>query len=410
MCFPYYQSLVLALAIAPMFASAQDANHDWPRWSGPDSNMISTESDWHSDWESHPPTKKWTANVGTGFSSLVVVGQKLYTMGRNGDDEDAVFCLDTETGNEIWRHSYPAALEPRMFEGGPGATPTVADGVVYTLSRQGRAFGLKADTGEVVWDVDTLKLTGAKQPSWGFTSTALVVDDKVVFDVGRLLALDPKTGKEVWKTAIHKAGYGSAIEFDHDSRSCLASLTNEALMVVDTKTGELIAQTKWKTQFETSSSTPVIDGSKLFISTGYKRGCALFELADGKLAKVFENKNLSNHMNNSVLYEGHFYGIHGNSHRDRLCTIVCIDAETGEQKWSERGLGCGSLLIAGDQLVVLSSKGELVCAPATPDGFHPNGRFRTLKGKCWTVPLFLNGRIYCRNSDGGLVCVELVGL
>ena len=75
-------------------------------------------------------------------------------------------CLDTETGNEIWRHSYPAPLVARMFEGGAGATPTVADGMVFTLGRQGRAFGLKADTGEVVWDVDTIKLTGAKQPYW----------------------------------------------------------------------------------------------------------------------------------------------------------------------------------------------------------------------------------------------------
>ncbi len=380
---------------------------NWERWSGPNSNMISTESNWDSDWKNNPPKKLWSVKVGTGFSSVSIVDGKLYTMGRDGRDKDAVFCFDANSGKEIWRHTYKASLANNLHEGGPGTTPTVAHGMVFTLSRDGRALGLNAADGKVVWDVETRKLTGARRPTWGFTSSALVVGDKVIFDVGCILALDAKTGKEVWKSEKQYAGYGSVVEFKQAGKSRLAALTNEGLHVVDTENGKTIAQTNWKTQYNTTSTSPIIDGDRFFISTGYRRGCAMFQLKNDEFEKLYENKNIANHMNNSVLYKGHIYGVHGNSHSSRTCTLVCIDAKTGKRKWSERGMGCGSLLIAGDQMIILADKGELICAKATPESFKSTGKVQAVKGKCWTVPVLLNNKIYCRTARGELACWEL---
>jgi outer membrane protein assembly factor BamB len=112
-------------------------------------------------------------------------------------------------------------------------------------------------------------------------------------------------------------------------------------------------------------------------------------------------------MANSVLYEGHLYGIDGNSHARRTCEVVCMDAANGKVKWKERGLGCGSLLIADGKLIVLSDEGELVTAPVSTEGFKPTAKARVIEGKCWTVPVLSHGRVYCRNAAGDLVCLDL---
>ena len=393
---------IVAFCLTSTNVFSQSKKKNWERWSGPNSDMISAESDWNPDWKNSPPKKLWSINVGTGFSSVSIVDGKLYTMGREGREKDAVYCVDAKTGKEIWRHTYKASLANNLHEGGPGTTPTVAKGMVFTLSRGGRAFGLNAKDGKVVWDVATRELTGAKRPTWGFTSSALVVGDKVIFDVGRILALNYKTGEKIWQSEKQYAGYGSVVEFKQDGKSRLAALTNEGLHVVDAENGKTIAKTKWRTQYNTSSTSPIIKDDQFFVSTGYRRGCAMFRLQGDQFSKLYENKSLANHMNNSVLYKDYIYGVNGNSHSRRNCTLVCIDAKTGKQKWAERGLGCGSLLIAGDHLIVLGDKGELVCSKATPDGFKSTGKVQAVKGKCWTVPVMLDKKIYCRTAKGEL--------
>src|SRR5262245_18743169 len=109
---------------------------DWYRWRGPDLNGISKEKNWQTEWPSEGPKKLWKASVGIGFSSFAVSNGRVYTMG-NASDTDAVFCFDANTGKEIWRHSYPAPLDPQYYEGGTSATPAVDDNRVYTISKRG---------------------------------------------------------------------------------------------------------------------------------------------------------------------------------------------------------------------------------------------------------------------------------
>ncbi len=145
----------------------------------------------------------------------------------------------------------------------------------------------------------------------------------------------------------------------------------------------------------------------LFISTGYNKGCALLKLADGELDLVYQNKKMRNHMNNCVLFNGCLYGFDGNSHNARLVNLVCMDCATGAVKWTYNGLGCGSLMLAADKLLVLSDEGELITALASPEGFWPLAHAQVLEGKCWTVPALSHGRIYCRNAAGDLECLDV---
>ncbi len=297
------------------------------------------------------------------------------------------------------------ALVAVQHEGGPGSTPTVAEGLVYTFSREGHAYCLRAEDGSEVWKAFIPDLTGIKKPIWGLTASPLVLNDKVIYEEGSLVALNKQDGSLIWKTQKRRPGYGSAIAFEFDGKTLVATLDNEGLLIVDPKDGSEVAFTEWKTFFDTNTTTPIYHDGMFFLSTGYKRGCGMFRFDGQTLSEVYTNKNLSNHINNSVIYDGHIYGIDGNAGQN--CRLVCLDAASGEVKWSASGSGCGSLIVADGHLVVLSEKGRMVCGPALPDEFHPSGKFEAVDGKCWTVPVLANGHLYCRTAKGTLACWQL---
>src|ERR1043165_1746647 len=139
-------STVTLLFLLPWTATATD----WPQWRGPRRDGISTESITVGDWTKTPPAPLWSGNVGTGCSSVVVAGGRLYAIG-NKNDTDTVVCLDAKTGSMIWKYSYACPLDANSFEGGPAATPMLDGDLVFTLSRSGHLFCLRASTGKTVW-------------------------------------------------------------------------------------------------------------------------------------------------------------------------------------------------------------------------------------------------------------------
>ena len=110
-------------------------------------------------------------------------------------------------------------------------------------------------------------------------------------------------------------------------------------------------------------------------------------------------------MNPAVLHQGHLYGVDGNT-TDKAA-LKCLDFATGDEKWSQPGFGTGGVILAHGKLIALGGKGELTIAPATPAGFQPTARAQVLGGTCWTAPVLADGRIYCRNSRGDVVCVDV---
>ena len=386
---------------------------DWPQWRGQDENGTTTE---------RLPDKPGFDNVvrrkqvGTGFSSVAVAEGRLFTMGHRGPKtggSETVWCFNAESGEELWTHSYPAPLIARFYEGGPGATPTVRQGRVFTYSKHGRLHCYEAKTGKLIWQRDMLAAAGLEgPPEWGFACSPYFLNDEtLVIEAGATFALAATTGKVLWQGERFTPAYGTPKAFQADGRKLLAVMKTDGLAVVDAGNGKTVATVDWKTAFDMTATTPIVQGNRIFISTGYDRGCALFELAGDRLQKIYENKRMANHMNNSVLVEGHLYGFDGTAHRGRPTEFVCMELATGTEKWRvppSETLGCGSVMAtAGGTLLILSERGELVSAPASPVGFKSTARASVLGGKCWTVPVLTHGRIYCRNSRGDLVCVNL---
>jgi outer membrane protein assembly factor BamB len=89
--------------------------------------------------------------------------------------------------------------------------------------------------------------------------------------------------------------------------------------------------------------------------------------------------------------------------------ISCLDVKTGEVKWTQKGLGTGSLMLADGKLIVLGESGDLVIADASPDGYKELAKAKVLTDTCWTMPVLSGGRIYCRNHKGDMVCLDVSG-
>ena len=116
---------------------------------------------------------------------------------------------------------------------------------------------------------------------------------------------------------------------------------------------------------------------------------------------------MHNQMSPAVLIGGHLYGCSGQG--GGKGELRCVDLKDGSIKWKEPSAGVGALMAADGRLIVLGEKGELIIAEATPAGFKALARAQVTGGRCWTVPVLSNGLIYCRNSKGDLVCVDVRG-
>lgn len=391
--------LVFAWSIIPFAESASNAL-DWHQWRGPNRDGISTEKGWLSVWPEGGPKVLWKTSVGTGYSTVSVSGGRVYTMG-NSEKTDTVYCLDAKTGAEVWKHSYPCVAEGGGHPG-TAATPTVDGKVVYTLSRDGDLFCLDADTGKVIWSKVLQKDFNAKAPGWGFACSPLVLDNWLILDVGPTLALDKATGELVWKSKEYTPSYSSPFLFKFNGLRRLAVFPATGLVVLDAENGKELGMLPWKGGPDVNAVTPIVFSDKIFISSGYDTGCVLAQFSGDKLTTVWQNKNMRNHFNNCVLWEGHLYGF------DET-TLKCLDFQTGEEKWSQRGLGKGSLMLADGKLIVMGDKGDLVIAEASPESFKEISRAKVLSGLCWTVPVLSGGKLYCRNEEGALVCLDVSG-
>jgi outer membrane protein assembly factor BamB len=395
-----FAALLLVLTL-PLAAAAGD----WPRWRGPNVNGVSDETRWLDVWPEGGPPVAWRAAVGTGFSAVAVSQGRLFTVG-NTDDTDTVSCLDAATGKAHWAHAYEAPRDPNMFDGGPTATPTVDGGRVYTLSRRGDLVCLDAATGAVVWSKNVPRETGQRVPGWGLAGSPLVHEDLLLLNLGDAgVALEKATGKVVWNSEVKDASYSSPVPFRRGTDWFAVFSSEDAYVAANVRTGKELWRVPWPTRYGVNAADPVVAGEHVFVSSGYNKGAALLTMGEGEPAAVWQNKAVRNQINSSVLLGGFLYGVDGDT--SSRAALKCVELKTGAVRWEYDRTGCGSLTAAGGKLIVLSDRGELIVAPASPDGFRPTARAKVLDGKCWTAPVLANGRIYCRNADGDLVCLDV---
>jgi len=385
-------ALIVLLLVGPVLAA------DWPQWRGPNRDGISSETGWTYRWPATGPKRLWQARVGEGYSSVAVADGRLYTMGAFGG-KDVVTCLDAESGKKIWTYEY-ACKEFREYSG-TRATPTVDRGRVYTLSREAQAFCLDARTGKVFWATDMRKALGVRSPGRGHASSPLVYGNLVIYNVGGAgTALDRQTGKVVWSSGPGPGGYAAAIAYTLGKQKGVAIFAAGRIVGLNPRTGKEYWSYPWPTMYGVNAADPVFAGNRVFISSSYNMGCALLRVVNNKPALLWRNRNMANHTNGSIIIGETLYG------NDRN-TLKAIDLKTGEPTWQERGIGRGGLIAADGKLIVLTSRGELLIVKATPAKYEELARAKVMDGTCWISPVLANGRIYGRNHEGDLICLDV---
>jgi len=378
---------------------------DWPQWRGPDRNGISKEKGWLDKWPDEGPKIAWKAKAGLGFSSFVVGNGRAYTAGHD-KGQDTLFCFDALNGKPVWKHTYPAELGDKYFQGGATGTPTLDGEKLYWLSRWGDLFCFEAASGKILWQRNLQKENEVQIPTWGFSGAPTVHENFLVLNVRESgMALDKTTGKTIWESPNKDSGYSTPLPLQHDGKWAILVSSGEAYISVDLATGKELWRMKWLTEYGVNAADPIPSGDLVFISTGYGKGAILIRPKEGAEPEVlWKNKSLRTQQAPGILIDGFVYGIDGDA--GSPAPLKCIELKTGKEKWSHP-LNFGAVTAADGKLIVISSAGELMVAPATAEGFKPTAQAHILGASCWTVPVLANGIIYCRNSKGDVAAVDV---
>ncbi len=419
--------MVLAgfIVLGAVRANGAEPAGDWPRWRGSDGDNISKETGWLTTWPETGPKVLWKAEVGAGHSAASISGGRLYTMGNIAEKDaegnpkkdadgkriymDTVWCLDANSGQVVWKHAYPC--QPSGSYAGPFSTPTVDGKFVYTLSKELNLFCLDALSGKVIWSKNLKDDFGAKKPYYGYACSPLVTGETVIFETGApdaaLIALNKSTGELAWKFGKSAAagGYCSPTTYKAGEKTCIAMNLLDSAVGLDAVTGAKI----W--EFASGgTATPVISGDKAFLGNS-----GLVKLSGPKPELIWPNTNMVIYWCTPVLYKDHLYGFHGAdekgkiSDNSKLYRLRCLDFNTGTVKWEKEGFGRGTVMAAGDKLLILSEDGQLVVAEANAEAYKECARAKVLEKDCWNYPVLLAGKIYCRNSKGTLICLDVTG-
>lgn len=373
---------------------------DWPGWRGLRADGLASADGWDPASLREGARILWKTNVGAGYSAVAVLGEYIYTMG-NRDNTDTVYCLNARDGSIVWQHSYPCKAGSYP---GPRATPTVVDGSVFTAGQEGQVFRLDAATGQVQWQVNIASEFNLAPPGWGYSGSVLVTGRLAVLNAGRHgLALDKNTGKKVWASPSGKCGYATPVPGRGPASKELLIFSAQAVYGVDVTDGRELWSFPWKTSYDVNAADPVLLEADVFVTSGYGTGCARIRLEGQTATAVWRNKSLAAHFGTPAVVDGFIYGVNGQAGGGGL---VCLDGSTGDRRW-QAPIGFGALTATRKHLIVLTEKGELVVAETTPEAYREVARARVMdRPKCWTMPVLCNGKIYCRNDQGDLVCVD----
>ena len=394
------------------------ADQDWPCWRGPRRDNLPAVKAVVEDFAQLK--KAWEVkglcvgkNSGT-WSSVVVVGDKLLTMGRE-EKQDTLVCLDARTGKQLWKQSYDTAGGDVQYGNGPRATPTVDGDKVYTFGCYGQVACWQLADGKPVWMKDVTEL-GGKRPLWGHSSSPLVRGGNVIVQVGgkaMAMALDKKTGAQVWAAPAGDAGYAAPMIAQVGSTPVLVVFAATAIVGLDPEKGTKLWSTPWRTAVGMNCTTPIQIGQRLLVSSsnyGEKTGgTGLFELSDKGLKEVWTTLKYGAGHNDPVVKDGLLYAYSGYSLDDKG-TLVCADFETGAIKWaSKEAGGPGTLLDVGKRILALNNRGKMMLLEASGEGFKQVTELQGIKGyPVWSTPVVARGRLYLRWADT-VVCYEGIG-
>ncbi|MFI4852624.1 MAG: PQQ-binding-like beta-propeller repeat protein [Gimesia chilikensis] len=386
---------------AGQYQTINTENALWPEFKGRNRNNVISGVSLETDWDQHPPRLIWKTLVGPGWSSFSVADNRLFTQEQRGKSE-AILCLDAGSGDIVWVNEYPGRFWESIGGAGPRATPTIGDDALYCAGADGTVVCLEPNTGKLIWKRNLRTDADRKPPMWGWSSSPLVVDSKVIVYAGGdndkgVIAYDASTGDIVWSVASGDHSYSSPQLAEIHGVQGILMVSNEGLQFLDLQDGHTIWNHAWKTETHRVLQPLVNGNSVLFagnMSDGTRR-VSVSRLGDEwQVLEDWTSHSMRPQYNDFVLYEGHVYGFD-------FSIFASINLETGTKNWKRGRYGNGQVLLLEDegQLLVTSETGEIVLLKASPEGLNELARFPAIEGKTWNHPVLIGDRLYLRNGE-----------
>jgi outer membrane protein assembly factor BamB len=383
-------------------AWAQPPAPDWFQWRGPNRDGISLETGLMQEWPKSGPPLVWrAAGLGNGYSSFSSAGGRLYTLGARAGTEYVV-ALDRATGRKIWETANGRRYENDRGDG-PRSTPTVDGDRLYVLGGSGDLTGLDAATGRKLWSINIVDKFGGANPYWGYSESPLVVGDRILVNAGGrragIAAVSKADGSTLWQQHSDGAGYSSPMLMRTGSLNQVIFFTGSRALAVDPRDGRLLWSYNRANNGTANIATPVVRGTRVFLSSDYGTGGALLEVrAAGNIAtanEVYFTRDMRNHHSSSVLVGEHLYGFNSS-------ILTALRFDNGQIAWRDRSVGKGSLAVADNRLYLYSENGVVGLADAAPDAYRERGRFTIPQQSglpTWCHPVITGGLLVIRDQE-----------
>ncbi|MBL9139920.1 MAG: PQQ-like beta-propeller repeat protein [Verrucomicrobiales bacterium] len=412
-------SLCIAATVTASLVAATAA--DWPQWRGPHRNGHGQESGLMQQWPAEGPKPLWRVDdLGKGYSTPSVVGQRLYVMGSTGIESDYVTARDTQNGKVIWTTPVGKVGNPDQKPSFPSArsTPTVDGDVLYALGSDGDLACLETASGKIRWKRQLRSDFGGKPGIWAYAESPLIDGDTLVCTPGgataTVLALNKSTGEVRWKAALpeaDEAGYASAILVEAGGVRQYVQLLQKGLVGLAPKSGELLWRyDKLISKYGANIPTPVADDGIVFGGAAGTGAGAVQLVVDGGRVEAkplyFESK-LPTAIGGAIKIGTELYGTTAQA-------LLCVDFKTGQVKWEERAIGAASLCFVDHRLYLHGENGIAALVEPSAEGYREKGRFTPSDApkhdqpmeKSWAYPVVSHGKLYLR--DGGtLWCFDV---
>lgn len=403
--------LILLLIFALHFVGRAE---EWPRWRGEHADGGWNPAGIPEDFVTKEPIRLWKTEIGAGFGGVTVSGGLVYVMDRQKEPRDVerVRCFDEETGKERWKREWDVSYGTMEYGTGPRASVNIHEGRAYALGATGVAVCFDASNGEVLWQVDTATAFGANPPTWGFAASPVIDGDRVLLHVGAkdgsVIALDKKSGKELWRGGPDRAGYCTPELITVDGTRQLIAWGPEHVQSLNPDSGALNWTYPYKITYGVSIAQPLYHDGVLLVS-GYWHGAKAFRV--GKDVKLLweDEKNICGLMSAPLFKDGVVYML------DKTRGLQAFELKTGKILWSDdntltpkdRNPQMSLVWMDGARnlAALLNANGELVYVTLTPEKRVELARWQII-GKTWAHPAFAGGRVFAR-SDRELVAWRL---
>jgi outer membrane protein assembly factor BamB len=419
-------AIAVSLCVSLAGAAELARSSSWHQWRGPNRDGKSPETGLLDSWPEKGPPIAWrTKGLGRGFSSVAVVGGRIYTIGNRNGKEMLICLSDTERGRELWATPFGG--------GSPNGTPTVdgdpdEDGLVFCIGNKGDMLAADAKTGKEQWRKNfRTDFDGKMHSGWGYSESPLVDGDTVIFTPGAedamLVKLDKKTGDVIWKAKMPNdvgdaggdgAAYSSVVISKCADVKQYVQLVGRGVIGVRASDGKVLWIYNRIANGTANIPTPIIKDDYVFCSTGYGTGAALLKLVpdgDGGVKAeeqyFLESKKMQNHHGGMILLGDHIYCGHGHNEGFPLC----IEMLTGKEAWKPgRGAGSGSAAVAyaDGHIYFRYQNGVMALVEATPERYKLKSKFDIASkiAESWPHPVIAGGKLYLRDQDV-LLCYDI---